>query len=201
MNARRMRRPSAVRIGMFCRFGSDDDRRPWPSPPGGRRCERGRSPGGSWPAACPCRCPSAWTGCDAREAASAADSPWRAPAARPRPWTARPWASSCAARGSCKLGRTGSPASCFGEPRLKAWPASLWASILQRLHALAELGALLRMQMFARRAAHRCARCATARAPAASRCPSKTLRSAGSACSRGQRVSCRARVISASSAA
>jgi hypothetical protein len=27
-NARRMRRPRGVRIGMFCRFGSDDDRRP-----------------------------------------------------------------------------------------------------------------------------------------------------------------------------
>ncbi len=26
--ARRMRRPSSVRIGMFCRLGSDEDRRP-----------------------------------------------------------------------------------------------------------------------------------------------------------------------------
>jgi hypothetical protein len=28
MKARRMARPSSVRIGMFCRFGSDDDSRP-----------------------------------------------------------------------------------------------------------------------------------------------------------------------------
>ncbi|MFB9309672.1 hypothetical protein ACFFRL_10785 [Agromyces hippuratus] len=31
-NALRMRRPSSVRIGMFCRFGSFDDMRPVAAP-------------------------------------------------------------------------------------------------------------------------------------------------------------------------
>ena len=141
MNASRMRRPSAVRTGMFCRLGSVDASRPVTAvacenvvctPPGARVDHRA--------AACRCTWTSASPARDTRASASAADSRPRAPAARPRRSTAGRSASSCLTGSFIRSNRISH--SCFGEPRLNGRAGELVRLLLERVHALAQLAAL-----------------------------------------------------------
>ena len=199
MNASRMRRPSAVRTGMFCRFGIV--RR---EPPGDRRRlpERRVHAAGSR-----IHHPRQLVGVgrlQLRQRAmleqelSAADSRRRAPAALLRRSTAVRSPSS-SARAASSAG-TGSRPDLLGRAQVERLPGQLVRLLLER-PSPARRAPGRAWRAAPRRSGCRCAPCGTAlRAPAA-RSANRRNRAWRSAAMRGCSASCRRSVISASSAA